>query len=131
MRRDRGVQPIDIALTIFGALFCVALAIIILIIASRDGNAEDRGAWFKSLKQPATGASCCDISDCRRTEATLNVIQNAAGERVDQWIADVEGEMTPIPSEKVLDKKSIDGEAYVCSGYGRKIFCFVKPDIIF
>ena len=32
-------------------------------------NSEDRGAWFKSLRQPGTGMSCCDIADCHRTVA--------------------------------------------------------------
>lgn len=81
-------------------------------------QAEDRGSWFKSLKQNITGASCCDISDCRRADADW---------RKGQWWADVQGEMTPIPPEKVLAKHSIDGEAYVCSGYDRRIYCFVPP----
>ena len=86
--------------------------------ASSAGHAEDRGSWFKSLKQPLTGASCCDISDCRRAEADW---------KAGQWWADVQGEWTPIPKEKELKKSSIDGDAYVCSGYGRKIFCFIPP----
>jgi hypothetical protein len=94
------------------------LLVVILAGATGAGFAQDRGAWFKSLKQPVTGASCCDISDCRRADADW---------KDGQWWADVEGQWTPIPKEKELKKTSIDGEAYVCSGYGRKIFCFVPP----
>lgn len=80
----------------------------------------DRGAWFKSLKQPTNGLSCCDISDCRRTEADW---------RDGQWWAVVSGKWTPIPPEReVVDKPSIDGNAYVCATPGRFIYCFVKPD---
>ena len=82
--------------------------------------AQDRHAWFKSLTQPDTGVSCCDISDCRRTEADW---------RNGQWWAKVEGAWTPIPHNKELDRQSIDGDAYVCAGMKRTIFCFVKPDM--
>jgi hypothetical protein len=82
-------------------------------------EAQDRASWFKSLKQPGTEISCCDISDCRRAEANW---------RNGQWHAVVEGQWTPIPPEKELDKKSIDGDAYVCSSPTRRIYCFIKPD---
>jgi len=41
----------------------------------------------------------------------------------------VNGEWTPIPPEKELDKQSIDGDAYVCSNSSRRIYCFVKPTL--
>lgn len=85
-----------------------------------SAQSEDRGAWFKSLKQPKTGYSCCDISDCKRTDADW---------RGGQWWAMVKGEWTPIPPEKELDKLSIDGDAYVCSSPTRRIYCFVKPNL--
>lgn len=94
------------------------LSALILAGAASAGQAEDRGAWFKSLKQPVTGASCCDISDCRRAEAEW---------KNGQWWADVQGEWTPIPKDKELNKASIDGAAYVCSGLARRIYCFVPP----
>jgi hypothetical protein len=94
------------------------LLLAVLAGASSIGHAEERGTWFKSLKQPITGASCCDISDCKRADADW---------KDGQWWADVQGQWTPIPKEKELTKTSIDGEAYVCSGYGRKIYCFVPP----
>jgi hypothetical protein len=83
-------------------------------------QAEDRGAWFKSLKQPGTGYSCCDIADCRRTEADWH-----SG----QWWADVGGAWTPIPHDKELTKPSIDGDAYVCYSPTRQVYCFVKPNM--
>ncbi len=85
-----------------------------------SAQAEERRAWFKSLKQPDTGYSCCDISDCRRTDANW---------RQGQWWAVVSGEWTPIPPEKELDKRSIDGDAYVCSSPTRRIYCFIKPTL--
>lgn len=88
--------------------------------ANATSVTTDRHAWFKSLTQPDTGASCCDISDCRRTEADW---------RQGQWWAKVDGAWTPIPHNKELNKQSIDGDAYVCAGIARTIFCFVKPNM--
>ena len=84
-------------------------------IASAD---ENRRAWFKSLTQPTTGGSCCDLSDCARTDADWHD---------GQWWAVVSGEWTAIPRDRELDKQSIDGDAYVCSSPSRSIYCFVKP----
>ena len=95
----------------------VPVALIVLVFPA---DAQDRGSWFKSLKQPGSGFSCCDISDCTRTEADW---------RGGQWWAVVSGEWTPIPRDKELDKQSIDGDAYVCSSPNRRIYCFVRPDI--
>jgi hypothetical protein len=98
-------------------LCCVSLGT--LLVSHLPAAAEeDRGAWFKSLRQPDTGFSCCDISDCRRAEADW---------REGQWWAVVGGEWTAIPPDKELEKQSIDGEAYVCSSPTRRIYCFVKP----
>ena len=101
------------------SLSLVASAFVLTgLLSPPTAVAEDRGAWFKSLRQPKTGMSCCDISDCRRTTADW---------RDGQWWARVEGEWTPIPQEKQLEKVSIDGDAYVCSGPTRVIYCFVPP----
>jgi hypothetical protein len=95
----------------------VVSAITFIMIAAAE--AEDRGTWFKSLRMPGTGFSCCDISDCKRTEADW---------RGGQWWAVVNGSWTPIPREKELDKQSIDGDAYVCASPTRRVYCFVKPN---
>ena len=83
---------------------------------------EDRHKWFKSLVQPDTKLSCCDMSDCHQTRAEW---------RGDHWYALVEGDWTQIPPNKIVQTpKTIDGEAYVCNGTSGKpvtIFCFVPP----
>jgi hypothetical protein len=96
-----------------GLVSTVALAV------AASAHAQERGAWFKSLRQPKTGYSCCDISDCRRADADW---------RNGQWWAVVDGAWTPIPPEKELEKRSIDGDAYVCASPTRRIYCFVKPN---
>jgi hypothetical protein len=69
---------------------------------------------------PGTDVSCCDISDCRRADADWH-----GG----QWWATVNGQWTPIPSDRELSKRSIDGDAYVCASPSRHIYCFVKPNM--
>jgi hypothetical protein len=81
-------------------------------------DTPDKDAWFKSLKQPGSGFSCCSRSDCERTKAEF-----IGG----QWQAVVNGAWTVIPPEKELDTMSYDGEAYVCNKPDGKIICFVRP----
>jgi hypothetical protein len=38
-----------------------------------------------------------------------------------QWWASVNGQMTPIPPEKEIGKRSIDGDAYVCASPNRNL----------
>ena len=95
------------------------LGLVALPVFAFAAEPQNRGAWFKSLKQPGSNTSCCDISDCKRTTADW---------REGQWWAVVAGEWTPIPEERELDKESIDGDAYVCSSPSRHIYCFVRPD---
>lgn len=103
--------------------------------AAQDSTSE-RGIWFKSLEQPETGDSCCDIANCYRTDAEW---------KDGQWWAEVRGHWVEVPASTILDVKSIDGEAYVCIanmplGLARPlpeeqtqriirdgIYCFVPP----
>lgn len=105
-------------LWIAGLSALVVLCLVMMVATS--SRAEDRASWFKSLMQPDSDVSCCDVSDCKRTKAHW-----ARG----QWWAEVYGLEMPIPNSKVLDKKSIDGDAYVCAApASRTIYCFVPPD---
>jgi hypothetical protein len=94
-------------LTLFGAAAAVAPA-----------RAESRAAWFQSLRQPQTGMSCCSLADCHAATADW---------RGDGWWAKVDGEWMPVPKSKLLKKTSIDGQAYICTGPMRTIYCFVPP----
>lgn len=98
-----------------------ALIGLVVVAFATVARAEDRHAWFKSLTMPGTNASCCDISDCRQTKADW---------RAGQWWATVDGQWTPIPPDRELSKRSIDGEAYVCAGPSHYVYCFIKPDTL-
>ena len=34
------------------------------------------------------------------------------------------------PAARELDKRSIDGDAYVCASANRYVYCFIKPDMM-
>lgn len=76
--------------------------------------------WFKSLKQPGTNISCCDETDCHRTEFEI---------KGNGYRAVVNGRWVDVPPAKVIsDSKNPTGSAIVChSKYATtsdEIFCF-------
>lgn len=117
----------------------VAVMIALGLAAMATAEANERGDWFKRLRQPETGKSCCDIADCIRTDADW---------RNGRWWAEIRGHWVPVPPAAIVsDTTSIDGSAYVCAavmplGFARPlsaemevqilrdgIFCFVPPDL--
>jgi hypothetical protein len=105
-------------------------------------NDASRAEWFEKLKT-SSGESCCNLSDCRQTQAEWR------GD-TDGWWAVVQGTWRPIPADKVLTSpRSIDGAAYICMGKDSRgdgqnsdanmsenvpsllgaIYCFVPPDL--
>jgi hypothetical protein len=113
----------------FAVVVMVMLVLLtgVLLTAMRkaEGQEQSRADWFESLRQPKTGYSCCDISDCRRAQG--------AEWRDGQWWAKWGDQWSPVPQEKVLmDKHSIDGDPYICAGnLTRQIYCFVRPNMGF
>lgn len=138
----QGRVPTFLALAVSALVASWSLA----AAAELGAGESSRAAWFRSLKQPGTNLSCCDISDCRRTKAEW---------RGNGWVAEVampDGtkRWTPIPAERVLKQPhSIDGEAYLCQSAGSvagpaylngiglvtqgesepTIYCFIPPDM--
>lgn len=132
-------MPTPLRIVLWGAYGLMLLALVVLFFRiTTPAGAEDRGAWFKSLKQPLTGASCCDISDCHLTQSEW---------KGGAWHAVVAGKWREIPDEVVLKKKvSILEDAVVCNaaefqaipGMGSsvkveepRIYCFVPPNMGF
>lgn len=98
----------------FRAAAMVAIFVVFWMLAHSAHAGGDwpdgpRSQWFKSLKVPVNGASCCDVSDCHWTEAEW---------RENAWWARVpapDGPWTEVPEDKILKHPySIDGRAYVC-----------------
>ena len=84
--------------------------------------------WFRSLKQPGSGAVCCDIADCR------NHPVQADGERYLVWY---EGSWLDVPNQAVSDRTdNPTGDYVTCiqrdhwtSGVpdGPRVLCLVRP----
>ncbi len=93
------------------------------------GTDDDTADWFHSLTIPGTGASCCDLSDCRRTQYRM-------GPGIYQVFI---GHLTPegggfrggndawwnVPPDRVLHGPNPTGEAVACWTSGQGVLCFV------
>lgn len=76
--------------------------------------------FFQSLRQPGTGHSCCNISDCAFTTARWDATSQ-------RWIAIGRGgEEVVIDPQIVLDRPSIDERAVLCQSKAEDL-CFVPP----
>lgn len=110
-------------LLVYGLATMVGLAVGVLLYLAGPAPAQDRGSWFKSLKQPGTGVSCCDISDCKAVEARWQ----AGG----WWMQLPDASWLEVPQAKVLQQPmSIDGEAYACTlvyDGDTLVRCFIPP----
>jgi len=86
------------------------------------GHAENHD-WYKDLKQPGTGYSCCNGSfngvdgDCRPTHAYLK--------EDGTWRALVDGKWQPVPPRVVLQRRAPDGNSHICAGKSGMIYCFI------
>lgn len=109
-----------------------ALALVALL-GAHIASARDDGRyaqaphrdWFRSLKQPGTEVSCCDVSDCKPVEArTTN----------GRWEAFIDNRWVEVPDGKILQSKSNPtGSAVACyTALGESVhfFCFVTPPMI-
>jgi hypothetical protein len=108
------------------ALACAAQLLVTLPSAADTANPDPNlREWFRSLRQPRSGMSCCDISDCRYVD--YRFVDNHYDIRIEnQWMT--------VPGEGVIHgKQNITGKAVAC--YTRSnpysdmitILCFVPP----
>ena len=87
-----------------------------------NGHAENHD-WYKQLKQPGTGYSCCNGTangiegDCRPTRAYLT--------EEGQWRALIDGKWVLVPPRAVLKQLAPDGRSHVCASRSGMIYCFL------
>ena len=87
-----------------------------------NGHAENHD-WYKGLKQPGTGYSCCNGTangiegDCRPTRAFLTDDGT--------WKALIDGRWLPVPPRVVLQKLAPDSNSHICAGKSGMIYCFI------
>ncbi len=73
--------------------------------------------WYRSLKAPDIGGSCCSIADCRPVEAR----------QVDNhWEVLTEAGWQAVLPQRVLQQENLDGRPIACRVLG-EIRCFVPP----
>jgi hypothetical protein len=113
---------------LFGLL--VALGAVWLALQSaraQDGmhgvGHADNHDWYRELKQPGTGYSCCNGTtngvegDCRPTRAYL--------QDDGVWRALVDGKWVPVPPRAVLKQLAPDGNSHICASKSGTIYCFI------
>jgi hypothetical protein len=82
--------------------------------------------WYKSLRQPGTGAECCGLADCRIVEFRRN------GESYEVFVDDRWRLTRPywarVPPEKILERPdNPTGRAVVCFTPEAGVMCFILP----
>jgi hypothetical protein len=136
----------------YGALTAMVLVIFIGRASARDygyNNPPEIRHWFKSLERPDMpgtrgNRSCCDVSDCHRTEFTLKdghyrarLGRLISGSSPPAWELT---EWVDIPDDRVIkDKGNPVGEAVICHGEATingdptvrvpHIYCFVPGNL--
>jgi len=87
-----------------------------------QGHAENHD-WYKELKQPGTGYSCCNGTangiegDCRPTRAYL--------QDDGTWRALIDGRWVQVPPRVVLKQLAPDGNSHICASRSGLIYCFL------
>ncbi len=87
-----------------------------------QGHSENHD-WYRDLKQPETGYSCCNGTadgrdgDCRPTRAYLTDDGT--------WRALVDGHWVQVPPRAVLKQLAPDGNSHICASRSGLIYCFL------
>lgn len=72
--------------------------------------------WFRSLRTPE-GQSCCDESDCARTQSRLGPSGYQAQTPAGEWV--------DVPNDRILRRDNPTGVPVMCWLPHRGVICFV------
>lgn len=87
-------------------------------------RAGETGDWYKSLKVPGTGVSCCDISDCRGLDSDELRVNEGRYEIL------FRGEWRPVDENRVLSRPdNPTGGAVACISPGGFAYCLVPGEL--
>jgi hypothetical protein len=110
----------------------VALAAALLCAAAATAQAQEgfhgqghveNHDWYKDLRQPGTGYSCCNgtadgrFGDCRPTRAYIT--------EDGTWRAMIDGHWVRVPPQAVLKQIAPDGNSHICASPSGIIYCFL------
>ncbi len=83
--------------------------------------------WFRSLRQPRTNQSCCDMADCRTVQYRTagDHFQAFIGNEFPRW-SNAPNAWVDVPNENVLHRlDNPTGEGIACWFEGR-VLCFIE-----
>jgi hypothetical protein len=83
--------------------------------------------WFRSLRQPQTNQSCCDMADCRTVQyrTSGDHFQAFIGNEFPRW-TNPPGEWVDVPNANVLHRRdNPTGEGIACWFQGQ-VVCFIE-----
>ena len=83
--------------------------------------------WFKSLRQPRTDQSCCDMADCRRVQYRTagDHFQAFIGDEFPRW-TNAPHAWVDVPNANVLHRRdNPTGEGIACWFQGQ-VVCFIE-----
>ena len=120
---------------VWSAVWAIAglMAVFVLLSGAAPAGSNPDSAvsgWFRDLKAPGTGISCCDVSDCRGVRTRM------VGGRLEAFIGRSEfgtgapNDWVVVPnSARLLPGPNPVGEPVACY-FGGRILCFVGgPEI--
>ena len=123
---SKASRLIPAALLILGLFALFGCATPVAHAAPPENSDGRYSEWFRSLKQPGTENSCCDLSDCRSVRVRVGAEgYEALISKPDfpiefpTWVA--------IPADKILQGKDNPlGQAVVCWRPHPGVICFVQ-----
>jgi hypothetical protein len=95
--------------------------------APPEGADTSLAPWFRSLRQPRTNQSCCDMADCRRVQyRTLgDHFQAFIGDEFPRW-TNAPHAWVDVPNANVLHRMdNPTGEGIACWFQGQ-VLCFIE-----
>ena len=124
VRKDaprQAVYKLQKSRMIRAVILLAVMALPMPVVAAPPDGADPTsplGTWYRSLKVPGTGQSCCNITDCRPVDS--------AWIEGDRWRARVGDKVIDIPANSVLRRENLDGRGILCRSVWA-ILCFVPP----
>jgi len=135
-----GVDPAQRRWTVTFVVSCCLFMVPPGVAKAHDVNHREFDGWYSGLKRPGTTASCCNVSDCHRTQAEYRadgwwarvgkpVYRSDAAGKV--YVADwVLLDFIHIPEDKILRQHdNPTGEAVIC--HSTPILIGVQPVILY